>query len=347
MRVAIATDAWHPQVNGVVRSLEATADELRRIGVDVQMITPDGFQSVALPSYPGIRLALARPGVIGRRIAALAPDHIHIATEGPVGLAARHACLKQNRGFTTSYHTHFPDYLAARLPVPRRLSYRALRWFHGAGRGTMVATDSLAADLRARGFSRLMRWSRGVDADFYRPRPASILQLPRPIFLYVGRIAVEKNIEALLRLRLPGSTVIVGDGPARAELESRYPQAIFLGVRTGELLAETYASADVFVFPSRTDTFGIVLLEALASGLPVAAYPVAGPRDVLGTSPAGVLDADLGQACLAALAIPRERARRHALRFTWRESAQQFLRNVLQARQGDAAVADGAPTRFR
>jgi glycosyltransferase involved in cell wall biosynthesis len=335
MRVAIATDAWHPQVNGVVRSLEATTNELRRLDVDVRMITAEGFRSVAMPSYPGIRLALARPGAIAGRLAAIAPDHVHIATEGPIGLATRHACLRERRPFTTSYHTHFPDYIAARLPIPRRLSYRALRWFHSGGRGVMVATDSLAADLRARGFDRLMRWSRGVDADQYRPRTTSVLDLPRPIFLYVGRVAVEKNVEALLRLSLPGSTVIVGDGPAREELESRYPHATFLGTRTGDLLAETYASADVFVFPSRTDTFGIVLLEALASGLPVAAYPVPGPSDVLGTSSAGALDEDLAAACARALLIPKTAARTHALRFTWRESAKQFLDNIYRVHAAD------------
>ena len=347
MRILVVSDAWHPQVNGVVRSLEATAAELRLLGVDVRMITPEGFRSVALPSYPGIRLALPGLGTVAGRMAALAPDHVHIATEGPVGLATRHVCLRQDRPFTTSYHTHFPDYIAARVPIPRRVSYGALRWFHGAGLGMMVATDSLATDLRARGFRRLMRWSRGVDAALYRPRDASILDLPRPIFLYVGRVAVEKNVEALLRLKLPGSTVVVGDGPARRDLESRYPHATFLGLRTGNLLAETYASADVFVFPSRTDTFGIVLLEALASGLPVAGYPVPGPIDVLGGSSAGALDLDLALACARALTIPKRVARAHALRFTWRESAREFLDNVQRVREGEAVPARAVAARPR
>ncbi|MCW6506460.1 glycosyltransferase family 1 protein [Hyphomicrobiales bacterium BP6-180914] len=338
MRILVATDAWHPQVNGVVRSLEATIAELRALGVEVEMITPQGFRSVALPTYPGIRLALAGRRALSARLAALRPDHVHIATEGPIGLAARAACLREGRPFTTSYHTQFPDYLAARLPVPRDLVYAALRWFHNAGCGTMVATESLTEDLGKRGFRRLMRWSRGVDATLFHPRAASILDLPRPIFLYVGRVAVEKNVEALLELDLPGSTVIVGDGPARAGLQARYPKAHFLGNRTGELLARTYASADVFVFPSRTDTFGIVLLEALASGLPVAAYPVPGPKDVIATSGAGVLDADLFTACHAALKIPNACARAHALRFTWRESARQFLDNVTTARSGHDGV---------
>ncbi len=332
MRIVIATDAWHPQVNGVVRSIEAMTHEARNLGAEVHYLTPQGFWSVALPTYPDIKLALVRPKIIARRIAALAPDHVHIATEGPIGIATRIACRRAGRAFTTSYHTQFPDYIAARVPIPRDWAYAALRWFHNGGCGVMVSTDSLAADLESRGFSRLMRWSRGVDHTVFRPREASVLDLPRPIFLYVGRVAVEKNVEALLALDLPGSTVIVGDGPARAALEARYPGAVFLGTKTGESLAGIYASADVFVFPSKTDTFGIVLLEALASGLPVAAYPVAGPADVIGTSDAGVLDDDLGLACRQALAIPRETARAFSLRFTWRESARQFIDNIGRAR---------------
>ncbi len=332
MRLTIATDAWHPQVNGVVRSLEATRAELTALGVSVEMITPEGQRTIALPSYPDIRLSLVRASTMARRLAMQDPDHVHIATEGPIGLAVRRACLRQGRTFTTSFHTRFPEYIAARLPVPPALSYAALRWFHNAGAGVMVATDGLAGDLGSRGFARIMRWSRGVDAELYRPRPDGVLDLPRPIFLSVGRIAVEKNLEAFLSLDLPGSTVLVGDGPARADLEARYPKARFLGTRTGEELARIYASADVFVFPSRTDTFGIVLLEALASGLPVAAYPVAGPRDVLGGSGAGVLHDDLAAACREALDIPAAEARRHALRFSWGQSARQFMANIEAAR---------------
>ena len=339
MRIVIATDAWEPQVNGVVRSIEATVAEVRRSGSEVELITPQGLPSIGLPTYPGIRLAFITPAAVRRRLAALAPDHVHIATEGPVGLATRLACRRDGRLFTTSYHTHFPDYVAARLPVPRDWTYAALRWFHNGGGGTMVSTDTLAAELHARGFERVQRWSRGVDHRLFRPRPESVLDLPRPIFLSVGRIAVEKNVEALLALDLPGSTVIVGDGPARAALEARYLKARFLGTREGEALAAIYASADVFVFPSRTDTFGIVLLEALASGLPVAAYPVPGPLDVIGDGGAGVLDEDLEAACRAALAIPRERAREWALRFSWQESARQFLDNIRAARAEDPGAA--------
>lgn len=334
MRVVIATDAWHPQVNGVVRSIEAMASEAGRFGATVMVLTPDGFPSVALPTYPGIRLAFPTPGAVARRIAALRPDHIHIATEGPIGLAVRHFCRRTRHVYTSSYHTQFPDYLAARAPIPRRLTYAALRWFHNGSAGTMVSTDTVARDLGTRGFRNIMHWSRGVDHELFHPRCGSVLDLPRPIYLFVGRVAVEKNIEAFLSLDLPGSKVIAGDGPARAELESRFPQATFLGMQTGEALARIYASADVFVFPSRTDTFGIVLLEALASGLPVAAYPVPGPQDVIGNSDVGVLDEDLAVACRKALAVPRHKTRAFALNFTWAESARQFLDNVLLARAG-------------
>ncbi len=336
MRILIATDAWHPQVNGVVRSIQATAAEARRQGARVDLLTPEGFRCVRAPTYPDIRLALVTPGSVARRIEALDPDHVHIATEGPLGLAVRQVCRRTGRVFTTSYHTQFPDYLAARFPVPRRASYAALRWFHNGGAGTMVSTNSLARNLRARGFRNIMPWSRGVDHDLFRPREASVLDLPRPIFLTVGRVAVEKNLHAFLSLDLPGTKVVAGDGPARAELEAAFPRAVFLGLRTGEDLARIYASADVFVFPSRTDTFGIVLLEALASGVPVAAYPVTGPSDVIGDSGVGVLDEDLGAACRGALGLSREQARRFALRFTWAESARQFLDNVTRVR-GEAA----------
>lgn len=333
MRIAIATDAWHPQVNGVVRSLESVRTELGKLGARAEMLTPDGYPTVALPSYPDIRLSVVGAPTMGRRLAALNADHVHIATEGPIGMAVRRACLRQGRTFTTSFHTRFPDYVAARLPVPRSLTYGALRWFHNAGSGVMVATDALAEELGGRGFRRIMRWSRGVDADLYRPRVDATLDLPRPIFLSVGRVAVEKNLAAFLALDLPGTKVVVGDGPEREVLQARFPEAVFLGTRTGAALAETYAAADVFVFPSRTDTFGIVVLEALASGLPVAAFPVTGPRDVLGGSSAGVLDEDLGRACRAALAIPSSVARDHALLFSWEASARQFLANVEAARR--------------
>lgn len=333
MRVLVATDAWHPQINGVVRSLEHTAREAESLGADMQFLSPQGFRTVPLPTYNEIRLALATPRMIMRRIEALQPDFVHIATEGPIGILVRRACIASRRTFTTSYHTKFPEYLAARAPVPERLTYAWLRSFHNAGGGVMVSTATLERDLEARGFKRLMRWSRGVDADLFRPRPEATLNLPRPVYLFVGRVAVEKNIEAFLELDLPGSKVVVGSGPALAGLKERFPAVHFLGSKEGEDLAQVYSACDVFCFPSRTDTFGIVLLEALASGLPVAAYPVTGPTDVLAdaTEQVGILDEDLRTACLKALELSPAAARRFALRYTWRESARQFLDNVLIA----------------
>ena len=330
MRILVATDAWRPQVNGVVRSLEQTAEAAKAQGVEFVFLSPAGFASLPMPSYGEIRLALATPGQIARQIDAAAADFVHIATEGPIGFFARQACLRRGRLFTTSYHTRFPEYIAARVPLPESWSYAALRGFHNASAGTMVSTASLERELSGRGFRRLMRWSRGVDHTLYKPRPDRIFALPGPIFLYVGRVAVEKNIEAFLRLSLPGSKVVVGNGPALEPMRRAWPSVHFTGVMTGETLARAYASADVFVFPSLTDTFGIVLLEALASGLPVAAFPVTGPLDVIGGTGAGVLDEDLGKAALACLEIPREACRAEALNYTWERSARQFIGNVLR-----------------
>jgi len=330
-RVLVVTDAWKPQVNGVVHSLEAISREAAKLGAEINFCTPDGFRTIALPGYREIRLAIASPRAIAERIDAAGVDHVHIATEGPLGLAARRACLARRQPFTTSYHTRFPEYLHARTRFPIRWSYAALRSFHNAGAGVMTSTPRLARELEAHGFRRTMLWSRGVDHELFRPRPSS-LDLQRPIFLYAGRLAVEKNVEAFLSLDLPGTKVVVGDGPARAALQTAFPDAQFLGLRRGEALAEIYSSADVFVFPSRTDTFGIVLLEAMASGLCVAAFPVPGPLDVVPPE-AGVLSEDLRAACLAALDISREAARTHAQRFTWENSARQFLRNLRTARE--------------
>lgn len=330
-KVLIVTDAWHPQINGVVRSLTEIGKQAPGFGFVTEYLTPDGFNSIAMPGYREIRLALAPPAQIAQAIERAAPDCIHIATEGPLGFLARRYCLKRGRKFTTSYHTRFPEYLSARLPVPSWPLAVLMRRFHAAAAATMVATRSLEDDLHAQGYGKLMRWSRGVDAGLFHPGKAERLAFARPIFLYAGRVAVEKNIEAFLALDLPGTKLIVGDGPARASLEARHRAAHFLGAQEGEALARYFASADVFVFPSLTDTFGVVLLEALASGVPVAAFPVAGPRDVIGTSKAGVLDQDLRRAALGALAIPRECCRKHALQFSWRESARQFFGNLLRA----------------
>jgi len=332
MKILVATDAWHPQVNGVVRTLGHVAREARAFGAEIEFLAPGEFWTLPMPSYPEIRLALPGPGDVERKLDRLRPDAIHIATEGPLGHAVRRVCIRRGLPFTTSLHTRFPDYLAERLPVPERwtcdVTWGFLRRFHKAGAAVLAATPTLGAELSARGFKNVKLWPRGVDANLFRPRADSALDLPRPIFLTVGRVAVEKNLEAFLKLDLPGTKLVVGEGPARASLAKQYPGAVFLGSRDGEALAEIYATADVFVFPSRTDTFGLVLLEALASGVPVAAFPAAAPRDVIGEAPVGVLDEDLRRACLEALECSPAGCRDFALRMTWQESARIFLQNV-------------------
>lgn len=332
MRLALVTDAWRPQVNGVVNTLERVVDGLRAGGDEVTLIAPDRFRTVPCPTYPDIRLALTTPGRVAGLLRESGAEFVHIATEGPLGQLARRACLKAGRSFTTSYNTKFPEYLAARAPIPLAWGYAAVRRFHNAGRGCMVATRSLKRDLAARGFERLLLWSRGVDAELFRPRPGADMGLKRPVFLTVGRVAVEKNIEAFLKLDLPGSKAVVGEGPALAGLARTYPDAHFLGLKRGEALAQAYAAADVFVFPSLTDTFGNVLLEALASGTPVAAFPVTGPLDVITDSRVGILDPDLRQAALAALGLSRTAARDFALGFGWESSVAQFRAHVTAAK---------------
>src|ERR1700731_4459115 len=327
MRILVATDAWHPQVNGVVRTLTMMAEAAKTFGVDVSFLTPQSFRTFAMPSYRDLRVALPYRAKIARLIADARPGSIHIATEGPIGLMVRRYCRKHGLPFTTSFHTRFPEYISARLPVRESWIWAALRRFHGASQAVMAATPALANELRARGFRNVVLWPRGVDTSQFHPRVAD-LGLPRPVFICVGRVAVEKNLEAFLDLDLPGTKVIVGDGPARAALERNYPQAVFLGARQGEALAEAYAGADVFVFPSKTDTFGLVLLEALASGLPVAAFPVTGPRDVIGTAPVGVLDDDLRMACLSALLISPQACLEFAARHTWEASARAFIDSI-------------------
>jgi glycosyltransferase involved in cell wall biosynthesis len=301
-------------------------------GVEVSFLTPQSFRTVAMPSYPDLRLALPGRANIARLIADACPDSIHIATEGPIGLLVRRYCRQHQLPFTTSFHTRFPEYISARLPIPESWIWAALRWFHGASQAVMAATPALASELRARGFRNVVLWPRGVDAGQFHPRAAVDLGLPRPVFLCVGRVAVEKNLEAFLELDLPGTKVIVGDGPARAALARKYPQAVFLGARQGEELAQAYAAADVFVFPSKTDTFGLVLLEALASGLPVAAFPVTGPRDVIGNHPVGALNEDLRIACLAAVTISPQACLEFAKRHTWETSARAFVENITNVR---------------
>lgn len=292
------------------------------------MLTPDQFKNVACPTYPEIRLAITRPGRVGCKIRDIDPDAIHIATEGPLGVLARRHCLKNNLPFTTAYHTRFPEYVSARIPVPVSWGYRVIKWFHQPSQAIMVSTQSIEDDLKSHGLDHIRRLSRGVVTDLFFPREKSFLDLPRPIHAYVGRVAVEKNLEAFLSLEIEGSKLIVGDGPARAALEAKYPDAHFVGAKEGEELAQYYAAADVFVFPSRTDTFGLVLLEALASGLPVAAYPVPGPKDVLNGAKVGCLHDDLYVAVREALKINPESCRDYALTFSWGRVAEQFLDNL-------------------
>jgi glycosyltransferase involved in cell wall biosynthesis len=333
MRIALVSDAWLPQVNGVVRTLTTVAREATALGHEIRPITPERFRTLPCPTYPEIRLALAPGRATARLIDAADPDAIHIATEGPLGMAARRHCLRRGLAFTTSFHTRFPEYVAARFGVPVRLGYAWLRRFHAPASGVMVAAPSIRRELEARGFVNIRPWSRGVDAELFEPLARTDWPgMPRPIFLMVGRIAVEKNIAAFLELDLPGSKMVVGDGPQLAEMKRRFPAAHFMGHHEGRDLARYYAAADVFVFPSLTDTFGLVLLEALASGLPVAAFPVTGPLDVIGGAPVGRLDTDLRRAALDCLAISREACRAHALKFSWHTTTQQFLGNLVPIR---------------
>ena len=339
--VLFVSDAWRPQINGVVRTLEQTCAELRRRGLRAEILGPDGFPSLPCPFYPEIRLALPPPGRLEREIEARGCDHIHVATEGPLGLAALQAARRMGRVATTSCHTRFPEYLAARLPLPLPLptapAYEGLRRVHALGAGCMVPTERLRAELARRGFAHLSLWSRGVDAARFRPRPeapppgagaAPFAGLARPIWLNVGRVAVEKNLPAFLALDLPGTKVVVGKGPALPRLRAAWPAAHFPGPLTGEALARAYAAADVFVFPSRTDTLGLVLLEAMASGLPSAAYPAPGPADVIRPGVSGILSEDLGAAALAALRLDRDACRAEAAGWSWRACTDAFLANA-------------------
>jgi glycosyltransferase involved in cell wall biosynthesis len=330
----IVTDAWEPQVNGVVRTLKQTRRELEKMGHVVDMITPLEFRTLPCPTYPDIRLSLFPSGGVAKRFRAFAPDAIHIATEGPLGLAARRYAVRYGLPFTTAYHTRFPEYVQARFGFPLSWTYRFLRWFHGPSRAVMAPTPVVVRDLEQWGFGNVVLWTRGVDLEVFRFERSDRLATQPPIFLYVGRVAVEKNVEAFLALDLPGSKWVVGEGPALASIRVKYPQVNYLGVLNQAELAEVYAAADVFVFPSRTDTFGLVLLEAMACGLPVAAYPVTGPLDVIGNSGAGALDEDLRKACLAALEIDRATARAHAERYSWRAATEQFERYLHPVTRG-------------
>ena len=327
MRILIATDAWQPQVNGVVRTLNTVGGELREMGHEVGYVTPNEFRSFPMPTYPEIRLAIDTWHVPAH-IESFSPDAIHIATEGPIGMAARRYCLRRGLPFTTSFHTRFPEYIHARTRIPLAISYAAVRRFHQPARSVMVATKSIREDLEKRGFGNLVHWTRGVDTDLFRPGDKGFIQDARPVALYVGRIAVEKNIKAFLDLTIEGTKYVVGDGPQIDLLRKRYPDVRFVGAKFGEELVRYYAAADVFVFPSRTDTFGNVMLEALACGVPVAAYPVAGPIDVINGHKVGKLDDDLARATRTALEIPAQACRDFAMRMSWRASAEQFFSSL-------------------
>lgn len=328
MPILIATDAWHPQVNGVVRTLTSLSESASGFGKEIEFLTPEGFPSMPVPTYPSLRIALPSRHEIARRIEAAPPDAIHIATEGPIGWAVRAYCRRHGLAFTTSYTTRFPEYVAVRTGIPEGLGYAVMRRFHSASSMVMVATDSLRRELAERGFRRLGYWTRGVNTDLFRPDEPAELDLPRPIFMTMGRVAVEKNLEAFLSLDLPGSKVVVGDGPQKAELVRRFPKVHFLGEKKGRDLSSHLAAADVFVFPSITDTFGVVQLEALACGTPVAAFPVTGPLDVIADRPIGAIDRDLRAACLRALEMSRQSCRNFALERSWENSARQFLGNL-------------------
>ena len=342
MRIAIATDAWSPQVNGVVTTLKRTRDELRAQGHEVLVISPEGRRTFPCPTYPEIRLALFQGRAIRRELEAFAPDCVHIATEGTIGLAVRRHCLKKKLLFTTAYHTQFPEYVRARVPVPISWTAAILRWFHRPAVRTMVPTESIRSLLIARRFEHVVIWTRGVDTACFRPEPRHAYELQRPIWVYVGRVAVEKNIEAFIETPLTGTKVIIGDGPDRERLVSAYPDCEFAGYQFGSELAERLAGADVFVFPSRTDTFGLVMLEGMACGLPVAAYPVTGPVDVVKDGVTGALDEDLGEACRRALTLDRADCRRYAESRSWTHSTNQFLSNLAPQDASDALSVPSA-----
>ena len=328
MKIAIVSDAWHPQVNGVVTTLTKTIAKLESWSHRVLAVTPALFQTLPCPSYPEISLALAPYRKTAWLLDEFNPHSVHVATEGPLGWAARRYCLRRKLNFTTSYHTRFPEYIRLRVPIPLSWSYAVVRSFHKAAAATMVASEHLAAELTGHGFRNLKIWSRGVDTEFFRPGDKNFLAAPRPIYLYAGRVAVEKNIEDFLRLPLSGSKFVIGDGPDLARLRNKYTDVFFPGYKRGWELAAYMTAADVFVFPSRTDTFGLVMLEAMACGVPVAAYPVSGPAGLVRNGENGVLNQDLARAALAALAVDPQACRDFARRFSWKVCTRQFLGNL-------------------
>jgi glycosyltransferase involved in cell wall biosynthesis len=329
MRIMIVTDAWLPQTNGVVNTLRQTASWLGRFGHDVRLVTPQDFHTVPCPTYPEIRVAVFPYQKMAGQIAEFRPDALHIATEGPLGLAARRYCVSRGLCFTTSYHTQFPQYVRSRYPIPMWASYLALLWFHSAAEHCLVSTQTVRHQLAARGFRNLVHWRRGVDTELFRPRSKAFLQFPRPIAAYVGRVAIEKNVDAFLGMPWAGSKLVIGDGPELPRLRAQYPQAVYAGFRFGEDLAAHLAAADVMVFPSRTDTFGLVNLEAMACGVPVAAYPVTGPIDVIEDGLTGALDTDLSRASVRALALDPQACRNRAQRSGWDTCTREFESNLV------------------
>lgn len=346
-RIAIATDAWQPQVNGVVRTLRETVSRLQARGHDLAMITPDQFASVPMPFYGEIRLAIAPGRGVARKLGRFAPDIVHIATEGPIGWAARRWCLKHGVPFTSAFHTRFPDYVAVRTGLSPERFWPMMQRFHGVSRAVLAATPSLRQELVGRGIGPVVPWSRGIDgAQFHANVDAdpAIASLPGPILLYVGRVAPEKGLDDFLRCRHPGSKIVVGDGPALAALRARYPEAHFMGRLTGHALAAAYAAADCFVFPSRSDTFGLVMVEALACGVPVAGYPVQGPIDIVGPvgrggmnellGTVGAVDEDLDDAIARALTANRADCARYGAEFSWDAATDQFVDALSGALEG-------------
>jgi glycosyltransferase involved in cell wall biosynthesis len=347
MRIAIVTDAWSPQTNGVVSTLRQTTSCLERLGHEIMLMNPGMFRSVPCPTYPEIRLALFPYGGLASLMSGFHPEAIHIATEGPLGMAARRYCLRHGLQFTTSYHTQFPQYLRSRFPIPVSLSYRALLWFHGAATHCMVSTQTVRNQLAERGFRNLVRWQRGVDTELFAPGAKDFLQLPRPIATYIGRVAIEKNIDAFLRMPWHGTKLVIGDGPELPRLKSQFPNAVYAGFRFGEDLAQHLAASDVFVFPSLTDTFGLVNLEAMACGIPVAAFPVAGPIDVVEDGVTGALDEDLARAALRAMTIDPQKCRDRALRSSWESCSREFESNLVPAHGHRPARCVSVPPAFR
>ncbi len=337
MRIMLITDAWEPQVNGVVRTLKRVIEECEAMGHEWEIVSPaDGFRTMPLPTYPEIKLALFAQGKIKDRFEAFVPDAVHIATEGTLGMAGRAMCLKSKHPFTTSYHTRFPEYVSARLPIPVSWGYSFVHWFHKYSGKVMVATPSMREELEAHDFINVVSWTRGVDTELFHLNKRieegapgdPYAGLKRPVYLNVGRIAVEKNIEAFVEMDVEGSIVVIGDGPQLEELKKKYAHVHFLGSKFGDELATYFASADVFVFPSLTDTFGLVILEAMATGTPVAAYDAPGPKDIIPGSDAGVIDADIATASRACLKLDRATARAYAETYSWKACAEAFIENL-------------------